>query len=98
MVKSSLVKKNSKPTWKKETLILIDAIEQCIQRPANQEDQKSDYRGKKAHTVKLLVLTNVQLRILFLSNAYHGSGHDYRMLKEEFDPEQGVWFDNVIYG
>jgi hypothetical protein len=43
--------------------------------------------------VKLLVLTNTHKRILFLSNAYHGSCHDYRMLKEEFDPNQGAWFD-----
>lgn len=49
--------------------------------------------AKKTHTVKLLVLTNVHKRILLLSNAYHGSCHDYRMLKEEFDPDQGAWFD-----
>lgn len=28
-----------------------------------------------------------------MSNSYHGSCHDYTMLKEEFPPELGVWFD-----
>ena len=48
---------------------------------------------KKSHTLKLLLLANPEKRILFLSYAYHGSCHDYRMLKEEFNPEQGIWFD-----
>lgn len=39
------------------------------------------------------MLANVQKRILFLSNSYHGSCHDYSMLKEEFSPELGAWFD-----
>lgn len=38
-------------------------------------------------------MANTQRRILFLSYAYYGCCHDYRMLKEEFDPEQGSWFD-----
>lgn len=33
-------------------------------------------------------------KILFLSEAYHGSCHDYRMLKNEFDPSKGKWFDD----
>ena len=28
-----------------------------------------------------------------MSDAYYGSCHDYRMLKEEFNPKQGTWFD-----
>lgn len=38
-------------------------------------------------------MSNPKKRILFLSHAYHGSCHDYRMLKEELDPEKGAWFD-----
>jgi hypothetical protein len=30
---------------------------------------------------------------LYLSHAYHGSSHDYRILKEEFELEKGAWFD-----
>lgn len=41
----------------------------------------------------MLLLTNLKKQILFLSYAYYGTCHDYRMLKEEFDPEQGLWFD-----
>lgn len=39
------------------------------------------------------MLTNEAKQILYLSYAYHGSCHDYRMLKEEFDPQKGKWFD-----
>ena len=31
-------------------------------------------------------------RILYLSEAYHGSCHDFAMLKEEFNPKQQNWF------
>ena len=33
-----------------QTTLLIDATEQSIQRPGNQEEQKADYSGKKKHT------------------------------------------------
>jgi hypothetical protein len=29
-----------------------------------------------------------------LSYAYHGACHDYSILKEEFNPEEGIWFDD----
>jgi len=28
-----------------------------------------------------------------MSEAYNGSCHDFRILKEEFNPEKGKWFD-----
>ena len=34
----------------KETTLLIDATEQRVQRPDNEQDQKSDYSGKKKRT------------------------------------------------
>lgn len=34
----------------KETILLIDATEQQVQRPDNEGDQKADYSGKKKHT------------------------------------------------
>ena len=40
-----------------------------------------------------MVITNPEKRILFLSHAYFGSCHDYKILKHEFDPKQGIWFD-----
>jgi len=36
---------------KQETKLLIDATEQRVQRPENQEDQKNDYSGKKKDTL-----------------------------------------------
>ena len=41
-----------------------------------------------------MCLTNTDKKILFISEAYHGSCHDYTMLKNEFDPTKGNWFDN----
>lgn len=29
-----------------------------------------------------------------MSEAYHGAVHDYAMLKHEFNPDQGKWFEN----
>ena len=37
-------------------------------------------------------MTNVEKRILYLSDAYHGSCHDFKILKDEFDPSKGKWF------
>lgn len=39
-------------------------------------------------------MANIEKRILFMSEAYHGSVHDYAMLKNEFDPKEANWFDN----
>ena len=29
-----------------------------------------------------------------MSDAYHGSCHDFKIMKDEFDPEKGKWFDD----
>ena len=39
------------------------------------------------------MISNPGKRVLYLSHAYHGSCHDYKILKEEFDIEKGNWFD-----
>ena len=31
---------------------------------------------------------------MYISDAYHGCCHDYSILKQEFNPEKGKWFDN----
>lgn len=49
--------------------------------------------AKKGHTIKLLVLANTNRRILYLSQPYCGSSHDYAIMKSEFDPDNGLWFD-----
>ncbi len=45
--------------------------------------------------MKLLCFTNHSKRILYLSEAYHGSCHDFKMLKEEFNPGQENWFGKI---
>jgi len=41
-----------------------------------------------------LIISNPEKKILFVSYSYYGSCHDYSMLKEEFNPNEGVWFDD----
>lgn len=41
----------------------------------------------------MLVLASIDRKIMFLSEPYCGSVHDYSMLQQEFDPEVGLWFD-----
>ena len=40
----------------------------------------------------MLVLSTPDKRIKYLSESYHGSCHDFRILKEEFPAERGQWF------
>ena len=40
-----------------------------------------------------MILSNPQKKILYVSNCWVGKTHDYRMLLEEFPPEQ-EWFKN----
>src|SRR3954452_389449 len=46
---------------------------------------------KKAHTLKSLCLTNRKKRILYISNSYEGSQHDYSLLQDCFTPALS-WF------
>jgi hypothetical protein len=43
--------------------------------------------------LKFLLVANLQKQILFLSYAYYGFIHDYTIMKSEFDPCLGYWFD-----
>ncbi len=40
----------------------------------------------------MLVISNPDKRILFLSRPYCGSVHDYSILQAEFDPTNPLWF------
>lgn len=45
-----------------------------------------------------MVLTTLDKRIKYLSNAYHGSCHDFSILKTELPPEKGNWFSkNTVH-
>jgi hypothetical protein len=64
--------------------VMIDGTERPIQRPQDQEKQKSHYSGKKKrHTRKHLVMTAREQRVLVLSKAREGKIHDKRQLDEE---------------
>lgn len=63
--------------------LIIDASEQRIERSQNQEQQRQDYSGKKkCHSRKFQVIITQSELILDLSNAIHGSVHDFRIFKE----------------
>ena len=40
----------------------------------------------------MMVLSTKKKRIKYLSYCYHGSTHDFTLLKEELPPEEGQWF------
>ncbi|MEA5623632.1 transposase family protein [Nostoc sp. UHCC 0251] len=64
--------------------VMIDGTERPIQRPKDEEKQKSHYSGKKKrHTRKHLVMTDQAKRVLVLSKAREGKVHDKRQLNEE---------------
>ena len=75
--------------------IIIDGVESRCVRPKNEEDQKACYSGKKkCHTVKSLVISDRQRKLLFVSPLFDGSVHDYAMMNSLFDPAL-PWFDNL---
>ena len=58
----------------------------CV-RLHDEAHQKERYSGKKRHTMKALVMSNHQQRMLFTSPLFSGSVHDYTVLKTLFDPD-----------
>lgn len=74
--------------------LLIDATEQKIQRPSDKKIQKDYYSGKKkSHTLKALVISSLSKKICYLSNSCIGKTHDYKFMKEAFQPDM-KWFEN----
>jgi hypothetical protein len=60
--------------------VIIDAKEQCINKPAGEEAQKPYYSKKKAHTVKPQVVIDTRGRIVTISGSVPGSMHDLPLL------------------
>ena len=72
--------------------LLIDGVEVPCVRPQQDASQSAHYSGKKKrHTVKSLVISDTEKRILFISPPVPGAIHDYRLMKMLFPPEQD-WF------
>src|SRR6266446_8740368 len=61
-----------------------DGTERRIVRPQDAAEQQASYSGKKKdHTVKNVLLVNVLLLILFLSDTSGGRVHDKRLTSQE---------------
>ncbi len=75
--------------------IIIDAVERAHRRPGDTEKQSSMYSGKKKmHTVKNTVISTAEKVILFVGQTFTGHNHDYKILKEEFCPNE-PWFEGI---
>ena len=63
--------------------MIIDGVERPIQRPTEEETPKQYYSGKKAHSVKNLVIVNEESRrIAYLSATGEGKKHDKKLADE----------------
>jgi len=66
-----------------DLLAIVDATEQRIQRPSDDDVQKSHYSGKKkAHTRKTSIVVNEQGRIRDVTESAPGSKHDLKLTVE----------------
>ncbi len=66
-----------------DLLAIVDATEQRIQRPGDDEKQKEHYSGKKkAHTRKTAIVVNERGRIRGVTNSTPGSKHDLKHVVE----------------
>lgn len=71
---------------------MIDATEHQTQRPQDKEDQKTVTLVKKSHTFKSMIIATKDKLIKYLSPSHQGKIHDYRLLKQLFDPKIH-WFE-----
>jgi len=66
-----------------DLLAIVDATEQRIQRPSDNEEQRRHYSGKKkAHTRKTGIVVNERGRIRDVTESAPGSTHDLRLVVE----------------
>ncbi len=66
-----------------ELLAIIDATEQPVQRPSDDEQQKAHYSGKKKrHTRKTQIITNEKGEIRDVSASVPGSTHDLELFRQ----------------
>lgn len=66
-----------------DLLAIVDATEQRIQRPSNDERQRKHYSGKKkAHTRKTAIVVNEKGRIRDVTQSTPGSKHDLKHVVE----------------
>jgi len=77
---------------KKAKELIFDGTENAIERPQVYDNQKVKYSGKKGtHTDIVLLLSDKQSWIYYVSKIYDGSNVDMGILKKEFLPGK-KWF------
>lgn len=85
-----------------EQVLWMDATERQVPRSIDWERQKQEYSGKKGyHTLKNLLLSDEQNRILYLSPTVAGSIHDKALADEmelKFLPKQSLLLDLGFIG
>lgn len=83
-------------------VLLLDATERAIPRSVDKERQRHEYSGKQQeHTLKNLLVSQEQNRILYLSATVAGSIHDKALADEmelAFWPEQCLLLDSGFVG
>lgn len=83
-------------------VLFMDATERAIPRSVDWERQKHEYSGKQhGHTLKNLLVSQQQNRILYLSATVAGSMHDKALADEmelEFLPQQSLLLDLGFMG
>ncbi len=64
--------------------LVIDVTEVPVEQAGNHQLQEDAYSGKKIHTLKWLLVSTLNKRILFVSKAYGGHTHDFIIFKDVF--------------
>lgn len=63
-----------------EVMMFMDVAERKIGRSTDYQVQKAHYSGKKsAHTLKNLLITNLEREVIYLGETFEGSVHDKTM-------------------
>src|SRR4030043_566946 len=64
--------------------IYVDGTERPTRRPKDSEKQKNNYSGKKKrHTIKNIIVTDKNKKILLVTKTTMGKNHDYYSFKDE---------------
>ena len=85
-----------------ELLLLLDGTERPIRRPKDQDDQKTNYSGKKkGHRKKNLLIATGDKRVVYVGATRPGSVHDKKLADESelfFPPGAVVLADSGLQG
>ena len=66
-----------------DTTLIVDATEQEIQRPQDKNQQKKAYSGKKKHSKKHTLITDLNKKVFYVGKAAQGATHDKKMADNE---------------